>query len=62
MSYCNIIPRVKNQITNEIEDSNLYQDLLKYTSNDRKISNDIYNRAISQSFTDRFKDIFFSSS
>ena len=46
MKSCAIIPQVKNKVTDKIEDSQLYINLLQYTVNDRNLANDIYYRAI----------------
>lgn len=46
---CAIIPRVKTE-SGEVRDSKLYKDLLEFTDNDRKISNQIYYKTKSESF------------
>jgi hypothetical protein len=50
MRSCAIIPQVKNKVTDKIEDSQLYINLLQYTVNDRNLANDIYYRAINPDF------------
>lgn len=51
---CAINPQIKNKVTGELQNSNLYRNIMQYTNNNRLLANDIYYRAINEEFINTY--------